>query len=103
MNVPALKREHVASHLQVSSPLPLLCCVMKIPCSDVLEINLSKCLMSSLFEHSQKYKDYQKKRSEAEHDPYMINKTGKMWSSSFLSHEALLGYGQSKLLTNPGN
>ncbi|XP_074328401.1 two-component response regulator ARR14-like [Apium graveolens] len=62
MNVPGLKREEVASHLQ------------------------------------------QKKRLEAEHDPDMFKtlQNGNRWSSSFLSHKALLGYGKSKLLTNPG-
>ncbi|KAK1352097.1 hypothetical protein POM88_053811 [Heracleum sosnowskyi] len=55
--------------------------------------------------HLQKYKIYLKKRREVENDPSMLTKlkNGKMWSSSFLSHEALLGYRQSsKLLTNPG-
>ncbi|KAK1352090.1 hypothetical protein POM88_053804 [Heracleum sosnowskyi] len=67
MNVPGLRRENIASHLQ-------------------------------------KFKDYQKKRWEADHDPTLFTKlkNGKMWSSSFLSHEALLGYEPSKLLTNPG-
>ncbi|XP_074328463.1 two-component response regulator ARR10-like [Apium graveolens] len=67
MNVPGLRREQVASHLQ-------------------------------------KYRIDQEKQSEAEQNPDLFKtlQNGKRWSSSFLSHKALPGYGQTKLPTNPG-
>ncbi|XP_074362339.1 two-component response regulator ARR10-like [Apium graveolens] len=67
MNVPGLRREQVASHLQ-------------------------------------KYRIDQEKQSEAEQNPDLFKtlQNGKRWSSSFLSHKALPGYGQTKLPINPG-